>query len=257
MFWMNDESSTELLRELSGRPPSSRRDLEKTSKGNRTRDRLMQTGRKVLEEKGYFDSTVTDITRQSGVALGTFYRYFKNKDEVFLLLLEDLVAELYTSTAGAWSGTDIRLALQSTTTSYLRAYFANRKLILGLLQMASANPDCAQLWWHLRKATHDRMEKYLAKAIDASPSEVSLRAAALAGMVEQFAYHWYVEAERQKLPLPSLDQAAQVLSDIWYQAIYRQHDEHGTQPPSTAGTTRVHSDSADSPDGPQVAVTQP
>lgn len=41
-------------------------------------------------------------------------------------------------------------------------------------------------------------------------------AAALGTMVEQLAYHWYVESEKRGSPAPDLAEAAEIVSLIWY-----------------------------------------
>jgi len=190
-----------------------------TPKGQRTRTRMMQAGRAVLEERGYFDATVVEITERSGSALGTFYRYFENKDVLFMQLLESLIEELHDSVAGIWNRDDVLGSLRESSRRYLHAYYTNRRLIGALLQMAACHAGCAQLWWELRNRTVKAMERYLPARISQA-AERSLLVSALASMVEQFAYQWFVEAPRYKRPAPTVDDGADIVSYIWYRAIY-------------------------------------
>lgn len=57
-----------------------------TKKAERTKAKLLASARKLIGERGFDQVSVEDITRDSGVAKGTFYHYFKCK--------EDVVAEL-------------------------------------------------------------------------------------------------------------------------------------------------------------------
>lgn len=191
-----------------------------TPKGRRTRARLMEAGRAVLEENGYFDATVAEIASRSGVALGSFYHYFPNKDRLFLLLLEDLVKTLYSSTSGSWDKADARASLSESTRRYLRTYYDNRLLISSLLQMAAAVPECAEMWWELRTRTYARMETYLRLVFDEEDGDPALYTSALGTMVEEFAYHWYVEGTRLHREPPDVEVAAHVLSTIWFRTIY-------------------------------------
>jgi AcrR family transcriptional regulator len=193
-----------------------------TAKGLRTRQRLLESGRAVLEERGYFEATVGDIAGRADVALGSFYRYFGNKDRLFLLLLEELVEKLYASTGGSWRGDDTQAALKATTRRYLESYYEERRLIAALLQMAAAVPECAALWWELRTRTHARMAEYLRLAVPQPEGRAPMLASALGSMVERFAHHWFVEAERLGRETPTLDEAADVLASIWYGAVYRE-----------------------------------
>ncbi len=61
-----------------------------TERGRQSRQRILDAAEKVLGEKGYFPASITDITREAGVAQGTFYVYFESKREVFIEVLESL-----------------------------------------------------------------------------------------------------------------------------------------------------------------------
>lgn len=191
-----------------------------TRKGRNTKARILAAGRSVLEQRGYFDTSVGEITERSGVAVGTFYRYFENKDILCLELLENLVAELYESVSGSWTAEDVTENLRNSSLRYLTAYYANRKLISAMLQMSCTVPACASLWWALRKQTYDRMKRHLKSSKMARQIDPDLMIIALGSMVEQFAYYSYVEAERNGKPVPKLEEAADVLSRIWYSAVY-------------------------------------
>jgi AcrR family transcriptional regulator len=196
-----------------------------TPKGKRTRERLLQGGRGVLEERGYFEATVGEIASRSDIALGSFYRYFENKDDLFMLLLEELVETLYESTSGSWRAGDTQTALRESTRRYLVTYHRERHLIAALLQMAAAVPDCAALWWELRTRTYSRMETYLRLALPEPPGRSALLASALGTMVENCAYHWFVEGDRLGQSVPTIEEAADALAWIWQRAIYPEGDD--------------------------------
>lgn len=64
----------------------SKRDQNKKA----NRDALLASARTVLSQLGYGGATVRDIVRGSGLAPGSFYNYFHDKEAVF----EALVAEI-------------------------------------------------------------------------------------------------------------------------------------------------------------------
>ena len=53
-----------------------------TKKAERTKAKLLASARKLIGERGFDRVSVEDITRDSGVAKGTFYHYFKCKEDV-------------------------------------------------------------------------------------------------------------------------------------------------------------------------------
>lgn len=47
-----------------------------------TRRRLLVAARKILENQDFADVTVADIAREAGVAVGSFYVYFRRKEDI-------------------------------------------------------------------------------------------------------------------------------------------------------------------------------
>lgn len=66
-------------------PPAGRR--EQTKQLNR--QAILAAAREVFGELGYDAVTVRDITRRTGLASGTFYNYFRSKEEVRAALAAD------------------------------------------------------------------------------------------------------------------------------------------------------------------------
>jgi len=61
-----------------------------TTKGVKTRQKLLDIAEEVFGTKGYFAASIVDITQQANVAQGTFYNYFSSKYEIFAELLKQL-----------------------------------------------------------------------------------------------------------------------------------------------------------------------
>ncbi len=60
------------------------------SQSEKTKGKLIRSAKKIFSEKGFWDTKVSDIVKDAGVAQGTFYLYFKSKDEIF----KELVLEI-------------------------------------------------------------------------------------------------------------------------------------------------------------------
>jgi AcrR family transcriptional regulator len=53
------------------------------------RQAILDAAREVFGELGYETATVRDIIRRTGLAAGTFYNYYRSKEEVFAALSDD------------------------------------------------------------------------------------------------------------------------------------------------------------------------
>jgi AcrR family transcriptional regulator len=66
----------------------------KTRGSRDTGERLEEAAKVVFARDGFHGASVSAICRAANVAQGTFYRYFSNKDDAFLLLVEHLESSL-------------------------------------------------------------------------------------------------------------------------------------------------------------------
>ncbi len=68
--------------------------LPRTTRGQETQQRILRAAEEVFRERGYEEASVSAICRRAGIAQGTFYLYFANKEEVYVRLVEGLQNKL-------------------------------------------------------------------------------------------------------------------------------------------------------------------
>lgn len=88
-----------------------------TKKAIRTRGRILQAARDLINSRGFDAVSVEEITAEAGVAKGTFYHYFQTKEELVKVLSEERFQGLLKET----------LAMEGTLEDRLNFYF--RELI--------------------------------------------------------------------------------------------------------------------------------
>ncbi len=64
------------------------------NKGEKSKKRLLTSAEKLFGEKGYFDTTIHEICKQSGLGAGSFYLYFPSKHEILKELINKTSKEL-------------------------------------------------------------------------------------------------------------------------------------------------------------------
>lgn len=69
------------------RKPKAPGKREQTKQNNR--EAILDAARAVFSDLGYGATSVRDIIRKTGLASGTFYNYFKSKEEVFEALMDE------------------------------------------------------------------------------------------------------------------------------------------------------------------------
>ncbi len=58
------------------------------------RERILKAATTVIAQKGYHGTKIADVAKLAGVADGTIYLYFKNKDEILLTILSEALGKL-------------------------------------------------------------------------------------------------------------------------------------------------------------------
>ncbi|MFI5507687.1 TetR/AcrR family transcriptional regulator [Mycobacterium sp. NPDC051804] len=70
-------------------------DVERRSRGDQTRRDLVDAGRALFVDKGYFGTSIGDLVTVSGVGTrGAFYHHFKDKAELFRAVFEEVERDL-------------------------------------------------------------------------------------------------------------------------------------------------------------------
>jgi AcrR family transcriptional regulator len=70
-------------------------DDERRARGEQTRRDLVNAGRALFVEKGFFDTSIGDLVGRSGVGTrGAFYHHFKDKAELFRAVFEEVERDL-------------------------------------------------------------------------------------------------------------------------------------------------------------------
>jgi AcrR family transcriptional regulator len=137
----------------------------------------------LFAERGPDATTAEDIARSAGVALRTFYRYFRSK--------QDAVAPLLSGGGDAWRallaaeepGVPLRAALERAVVRSLSVSPQDEEPLQwtrGLLRAAVDDPALRAVWYRVNQDSEEQLVPVLARlaGAGADPLEVRLLAAA-------------------------------------------------------------------------------
>lgn len=74
---------------------------------NNLREKLMVKGREILIFKGYNSLNIRDLVKECDIAIGTFYNYYKNKDEIVNAIIKADWEKIIASTAAKMKNQDL------------------------------------------------------------------------------------------------------------------------------------------------------
>lgn len=95
------------------------KDKSRTIKGERTRQKLLSAAELEFGGKGFHATSVSSITARARIAQGTFYFYFRGKEELFTTLVREIGTSLRKRMGEAVTGQSGRMAAER---SGLRAF---------------------------------------------------------------------------------------------------------------------------------------
>lgn len=80
--------------------------MEKKRHNNKNgkHERIIEAATRIFAKKGFFQAKVADIAREAGVADGTIYLYFNNKDDILISLFEEQMKAVLDNMVARLSG---------------------------------------------------------------------------------------------------------------------------------------------------------
>lgn len=108
-----------------GRPPLP---VPKTGRGEATRRKILDAAKREIGRRGFAEASVATITAEAGVAQGTFYIYFRSKEDVMRELVLDM-------------GRMVRHHLTEATAGAKNRLEAERLGLRAFLDFVRRNPD--------------------------------------------------------------------------------------------------------------------
>jgi len=195
-----------------------------TTKGFKTRAKILKCARKVFAHSGYVTLRMSDVASESGVSMGALYRYFKNKDDLFINLIGDIHEDMFKASRSHeydFSNEPFE-ALLAANKGYLAHYHENRDVIRALIEAGTVDNRFRDVWWKMRNRHVDRFVHALKKShkietVDGVPAYLIVES--MASLVEQSAYTWFAQEELNVKPI-SVEVAAQIVTRIWYRTFF-------------------------------------
>lgn len=163
------------------------------------RDSIIESALKLFEEKGYHNTKISDIVQDAGMAQGTFYLYFKSKEDMFRQVAEACLDEIVGALAQGSSGTEDSgedRMLHRIIRQTLVIYYENRTILNIINQHGSASPEIADISKHFYGKMASVIKGMLVH-YQAYPGytdeQLEMTAYAKIGMVEMASYQWFIE----------------------------------------------------------------
>ncbi|MFD2443269.1 TetR/AcrR family transcriptional regulator [Bacillus sp. CGMCC 1.16607] len=133
--------------------------MPKQERAQQKRLLLLESGRCLFIEKGYDQTTAKDIALHAGVATGTFYRYFSDKRQLLMSLLEDKLENLLPPEPN-WINEDPEHVLSSILHAHYKR-LDNLGIHKVLPELLPKDPELADVLQEAKRKMHARIHSGL------------------------------------------------------------------------------------------------
>ena len=79
-----------------------------TMKAEKRKDLILACSKKLFAKQGFYRTQISDIIDEARIARGTIYQYFKNKEDIFVSLLEGAYAQWEQAVSQAVAAIDLK-----------------------------------------------------------------------------------------------------------------------------------------------------
>jgi AcrR family transcriptional regulator len=182
--------------------------------GEEKKEGIIQAALKLFENEGYHTTKVSDIVREAGVAQGTFYLYFKGKEDLFRSIAESCLLEISSAIKHKCTGDVSEETFYNMIHETLRVYYHNKSILKIIYRHGIASSEIADI----SEAFYRSIMRVIKQSfIDAgtfpnySEEQLEIAAYSKIGMVESAAYQCFVV---QNYGVAHIDAIAQVIVGI-------------------------------------------
>jgi AcrR family transcriptional regulator len=158
------------------------RNVPKTERGRRTLRRLLDAAGEEFGARGYHETAISHITQKAGVGLGTFYVYFKSKEEVFRALVADMGVHTRHALADAVKDAPNRLEAERLgIRAYLEFVRSHKSLYRIVMEAQFVAPEAYRDYYRVFSEAYRMQLAQAAKRGEISKGEDEVRVWALMG----------------------------------------------------------------------------
>jgi AcrR family transcriptional regulator len=210
-----------------------------------TRRQLLDAAREVFEARGYRATTVGSITDRASTAHGTFYLYFRNKEDAFCQVIESVIVDELALASVVPADHDHRAAIEQGIRNFLAVYHRHDGLWRALLEGMLQSTRVQQLWLDLRRQFVMRLSESFDDQQGTGavrPFDATMVAHALTAMTEWSAFTHLVLGEPTPESGRDIETLVAALTDLWYRSVFGVVPEDATPgqaaPPPAFGQNR-------------------
>ncbi|MCK2158219.1 TetR/AcrR family transcriptional regulator [Exiguobacterium sp. 17-1] len=191
----------------------------------RTREKLLVAAREVFLENDFQTTTISQIIKRAGVGYGTAYVHFEGKDELLIVLMEDVMDRFHQVAEQPFEpGTaeEAKKQIEQQATAFLQLAEQEREMLRVVDQAIGVSYVIRAKWKQIRERFIERISHDIHYAQAAGLARPDLNPT-LVGRGWFFANEMYLFEVVREETTASIEEIAKTLTAVYTTGLY-QHD---------------------------------
>ncbi|OIN66756.1 TetR family transcriptional regulator [Exiguobacterium sp. KRL4] len=188
----------------------------------RTREKLLVAAREVFLENDFQTTTISQIIKRAGVGYGTAYVHFEGKDELLIVLMEDVMDRFHQVAEQPFEpGTaeEAREQIEQQATAFLQLAEREREMLRIVEQAIGVSYAIRTKWKQIRERFIERISRDIRYAQAAGLARPDLNPTLVArGWF--FANEMYLFEVVREETTASIDEIAKTLTAVYTTGLY-------------------------------------
>jgi AcrR family transcriptional regulator len=152
------------------------------SQSETTKEKIINAAIKIFANKGFWQTKISDIVKEAGVAQGTFYIYFKSKNDCFKLILSMLHNETISILNDKFSQGFI---LSEIIIVFIKRIYKYKKISkVFLFEAISSGNEFQELYFNFKKNFKNFFKSYYRKELKNS-NQIEVKSSILSGFLKE------------------------------------------------------------------------
>jgi AcrR family transcriptional regulator len=144
-----------------------REEKEERAEAPERKKEILKNAATLFSAKGYHGTTVDEIVQASGIAKGTFYLYFRSKEELLVEVMKQLIEDTFRRIESRLEGRDLDAvsAIEVKGEELLQLFLDNKELMHMFIGETVGNPRLVEEMKDIYKRLAGTVEEELARGI--------------------------------------------------------------------------------------------
>lgn len=190
-----------------------------TKTDHENRKRIIEAGHRVFSRDGFHGARIVDIAAEARLGIGTVYRHFGAKADIFEAVIRGVIDEIYVGGSFLRApGPDPVQRITAANESFFRLYYRSANLMATLNHLATQDELFRQIYLEQRRRAAERLQHAIERLQESGEADRSLAAPvaaeALIAMMADVAFAAFTVAGAT---LEDID--LQTLNTVWAGAL--------------------------------------